>query len=244
LIERFETISESQIDTQMYTQDSTQALSREIDFLRKDLRSIALSLGLSPIRRIKSAERMSRRVVESHCPECGEAIEYKQKKSPRSVKIVKCKACNTELISRYDIEKEFVLDKRHIAMEQITCPSCKTGCEVKLDTLPNSSLVVKCNNCKVNMTITRTIDGISVKAEALTDEIVDLVKDSLPPQPWPQGVHKAVADKLGLPNQIVSEAILKLIRKGVFKPQIDGRLYVPQSTVIKKKSKGKEIDKG
>lgn len=245
LIERFETISESQIDTQMYAQDSTQALTKEIDSLRRDLRSIAVNLGLTPIRLARSSERKPRReTVETPCPACGENLSYKQRANPKSIKSFKCKSCNTKIISRYDVEKGFILEKRHMAQEQITCPSCNTVCEVELDTYPNSSVVVQCDNCKHNMTVTRTIDGIRIKAKALTNDIVELVKNSLPPQPWPGGIHKTVADKLGLSHGLVSEAISKLIRMGVFNPQVDGRIYVPQSTVIKKKSKSKEIDKG
>lgn len=240
IVERLDAVSESQIYSQQYTQDSTQALTKEMDSLRKELRSVALSLGLSPVRLIKSRERKLRNVVESHCPECGEVIEYRQKKRPRSIKIVKCKACNAELISRYDVEKEFILEKRHIAQEQITCPSCKTTLEVKLDTLPNSSLVVKCHNCQEQMTITRTQDGIGIKAKALTEEIIESVKDSLPPQPWPKGVNKSVADKLGLSADIVSEAITKLIRRGVFKVQFDGKTYVPEPSIVKRKSQAKK----
>lgn len=251
VIERLDSVSESQVYSQRYTQDSTQALSGEIDSLRKDLRSIALSLGLSPIRRIKSAERMSRRVVESHCPECGEAIEYKQKKSQKSIKKVKCKACNIELISRYDKEKGFILEKRHVAKEQITCPLCKTECEVELDTFPSSSLSVECKNCHAQVMVIRTMQGVTIKtqgihadAEVLTDEIVELVKNSLPPQPWPTGINKAVAEKLGLPPRLVSEAITKLILLGVCDLQLYGKIYVPKSSVVEKKSKGREIDEG
>ena len=90
------------------------------------------------------------------------------------------------------------------------------------------------------MTITRTKDGIRIKTNALTDEIIKKVKDSLPPQPWPKGVSKSVADKLELPHELVSEAIQKLIRKGTFYAQIDGRLYMPKTSVVKKKLRDRE----
>ena len=52
---------------------------------------------------------------------------------------------------------------------------------------------------------------------------------NLPPQPWPTGTSKDVAEKLGLPVKIVSEAIAKLIREGVFDLQYYGKLYIPKS---------------
>jgi predicted Zn finger-like uncharacterized protein len=235
-----ESISESQIDTQQYAKDSAQALTKEIESLRRELRSVVLSLGLPPIGLMKSSEKKARNIVESRCPECGEPIKYKQKKSPRSIKTIKCTACGAELISRYDAEKEFVLEKHHIAQEQIICPNCETTCEVKLDTLPNSSVIVKCQKCQEKITVTRTVDGISIKTEPLTEKIIESVKDSLPPQPWPKGVNKSVADKLGLPADIVSEAITKLIRRGVFKVQFNGKTYVPEPSIVKRKSQAKK----
>jgi hypothetical protein len=45
------------------------------------------------------------------------------------------------------------------------------------------------------------------------------------PQPWPPGRARAVADQLGLPLPTVSTVIKALISQGVFKLQIDGKLY-------------------
>jgi predicted RNA-binding Zn-ribbon protein involved in translation (DUF1610 family) len=252
LIERLEAISESQMDTQQYAQDSTQALAKEIVSLRRDLRAIAVNLGLTPIRLAKFSERKPRReAVETHCPACGAGVTYKQRANPKSIKAFKCEACGAKLFSRYDAEKGFTVEIRHVAAEQVPCPSCKTMCDVELDIFPRSSLAVQCSNCQARMTITRTIDGIDVKtqqigieSEVLTDDIVELVKNNLPSQPWPTGINKSVADKLGLRRQVVAYAIQKLIRKGVFKPQIDGKLYVPMSSATKQKSQSKQSGEG
>lgn len=242
LIDRLETLSESQIDTQKYAQDSTETLSREMESIRRDIRSIASSLGLTHVRLPKPFVRKLRVDVSNACPECGQLVEYRQKEEVRSIKKVICKSCNAELVATYDPDKKFILQKRTVAQEQVTCPACKTPITVQLDTYPNLPRSVECTNCHVQLIITRTGSKISAKIhktspepKLLTNEILESVKNNLPPQPWPEGTSKVVAEKLGLSPRIVSEAISKLMQSGVFDLQYYGRLYVPKS----KKSKAK-----
>jgi len=250
LVERLEAISASQIDTQRYAQDSSEALAREMASIRKDMRSMASGLGLPSFILGKPYQRkITRAQVERHCPQCGEVMVYQQKKNPKSVKLVRCRSCNEDFISRYDTEREFILEKRQTVKEQIACPTCHVSFEVQLDTFPSSSLGIECNNCHSLLTVTRTRDGIAIRtkethaeAKMLTDDIVELVKNNLPPQPWPAGTNKAVAEKLGLPRKLVSDAIAKLVRMGVYKLQFDGKVYVPEPSIKKKRSK--EIDSG
>jgi len=247
LIDKLEDITASQIDTQIYAQDSTETLSREMESMRRDIRSMASSLGLTPVRLTKSVVRgrKARVHVSNACPECGQQIEYRQKEDVRSVKKVKCKACDAELIATYNPDEKFILQKRILAQEQVACPACETPTTVELDTYPNSSLVVECTNCHAQLIIKRTYSGVttnihkpSPEPKQLTDEILELVKNNLPPQPWPEGTSRDVAEKLGLPRSTVSAAIAKLIRNGVFDVQYYGKLYVPKS----QKSKAKVND--
>lgn len=249
LVERLKLLSESQIDTQIYAQDSTEALSKELVSIRKDIRSMASSLGLTPIRLTKSiATRPPKTNVKNTCPECGQVIEYRQRSNTKSIKTLKCKSCGVELISTYDLEKEFILQKRSISQEQIACPTCNNTVVVNLDTFPNSSLIVECNSCHSLLVVTRTKEGVTVnksqqiktETDTLNDEIIELVKNNLPPQPWPTGTTKEVADKLGLPPRIVSEAITKLTLNGVFDLQYYGKLYVPKSKKSKIPVKGSQ----
>lgn len=56
----------------------------------------------------------------------------------------------------------------------------------------------------------------------ITDDFLDLVKQELPAQPWPAGVHKTIAEQLGCSNSKVYRSIDLLIEKGFFKEQKDG----------------------
>lgn len=64
--------------------------------------------------------------------------------------------------------------------------------------------------------------GVSLHWSTLDENQIQLVADRLPPQPWPQGIHKMVAKDLGLSNRKVSQAIQILITRGVFRVQSDG----------------------
>lgn len=252
LIERLEAISESQIDTQQYAQDSTQALTKEIDSLRRNMRSIALNLGISPISMPRISSKKPRHAVETHCPACGADVAYKQRANPKSIKAFKCAACGAKLFSKYNVEKGFTVEIRRVVAEQVTCPSCGATCEVELDILPGSSAVVGCENCQKIITVTRTLDGIRLqpkaiqpkeihtKAERLTEEIIQSVRDNLPLQPWPKGIHKSVADELQISHSLVKDAIQELIKKGIFNPQIDGKVYVPKAEVEKQESEAND----
>jgi len=110
--------------------------------------------------------------------------------------------------------------------------------------------MIECSNCHSQLIVTRTRTEVAVKTqkthtspEILTDEIVEQVKNSLPPQPWPTGTSKEIADKLGLPPRIVSDAITKLVQMGVFELQYYGKLYVPKSKKAKTQTKNSQDGK-
>jgi len=70
--------------------------------------------------------------------------------------------------------------------------------------------------------------------------MVKAIAAELPEQPWPQGIHKVVAEKLNLPVKDVSRAITDLIRDGVFTDQVNGILLPRQENDL---SFGEDIGK-
>jgi hypothetical protein len=235
LIDRLESLSDSQVDAQKYAEDTTQTLSREMESIRRDIRSMASTLGLTPVRFTKPFPRKARVDVSTTCPQCGQPVEYRQKEDVKSVKTFKCKSCNAQLVATYDRDNKFMLQKRVLAQEQVTCLICNTPITIQLDTVANASRLVQCTNCHSQLTATRTVSGITLKTRkitpqpvSLTPEILELVRNTLPPQPWPVGTSKLIAEKLGLPPRIVSEAIAKLTLRGDIDLQYFGKLYVPK----------------
>ena len=61
-----------------------------------------------------------------------------------------------------------------------------------------------------------------IEENEITDEFLELVKAELPKQPWPAGVHKTIAAKLGCTNGKVYRSIDMLIEKGYCREQKDG----------------------
>jgi len=238
IVERFQLLSDAQLDTQRYTQDSTEALSKELISIKKDIRSMAATLGVTPMRINKTIQKKPPKIeVNSLCPSCNQAIKYRQRTNINSVKTFTCQNCGAQLISTYDPTKEFTIQKRVIAKELIECPTCKNNISFDLDTLPDSFITVLCDKCNNQLDIIRNKNGlIDYNANTVTDAIVELVKNALPPQPWPTGTTSDIAVKLGIPHAVVSGAINKLIRKGVFKVQYYGKLYTPLSKKLKDKT--------
>lgn len=62
------------------------------------------------------------------------------------------------------------------------------------------------------------------KIKKVSEEIIELVRYSLPAQPWNKGIHKEIASKIGISNGKVSASIETLIKRGLFKDQIDGQI--------------------
>ena len=65
----------------------------------------------------------------------------------------------------------------------------------------------------------------SVETPAVvTEELIAQVRAELPGQPWPTGTHRPIRAKLGLSSITYNRIVDELIRRGVFKKQIDGGL--------------------
>lgn len=58
----------------------------------------------------------------------------------------------------------------------------------------------------------------------IDDDFIEIVREMLPQQPWPTGVHKRIASRLGCQNAKVSRAIEILIQNNIFQKQINGQI--------------------
>jgi hypothetical protein len=64
----------------------------------------------------------------------------------------------------------------------------------------------------------------SPRTKFVSEDTLQAVRELLPAQPWPTGVHKIVAQALGISNGLASAAIRKLISRNEFKDQIGGKV--------------------
>lgn len=214
---------------------SQKELKSEIEGLRKELRIMASSLGMSPVAISQPPVRFVRpESVEKPCPQCGEILIYKQKRREGLPKAIRCKTCDTKLISRYTETEGFTLETRQLKSEAFTCAECNAPLEAFVDAFISSNSKVKCDQCGVEMLISRGSDGLNVKPLArkqtlikrpdVNEEIVIKVKEKLPNQPWPVGVHHEIATELDLKPSLVYSAISQLISRGDFQPQQEGKI--------------------
>jgi predicted RNA-binding Zn-ribbon protein involved in translation (DUF1610 family) len=241
IVGRLETLWDAQVDSVHDGHYESDNLKVELDEIRKDLRSVVSAQGLTQVK-IRRKIRTSKQDVQGKCPQCGIDVSYRQRPIARSWKALECQSCGTKFLSRYREEQGFVLERRMFAHEKTQCLSCSSILNVELDTCPGSSAIASCEGCKEVMRVSRNADGtINVKLSGhsqrvlskqqkvqFTDDVIQKVKEKLPQQPWPKGIHKSIAEDLNLHPTLVNRAINELIRRGIFKPQIDGRLFIPE----------------
>lgn len=206
----------------------------QLGLLREDLSKLIGDItGRRPVPVI--SRKSIRRDVVEECPKCGGSIQYRQKAKNNTAKKVECKLCKNKFVSKFDsTNKKFYLELNEDLIEKVECESCKNTISAALSTFPGSATALDCEKCKAKYRMIRTVDGtITLRrieaalpiAKELTPDLLEKVKLALPDQPWERGIHKAVANEVGLSNSLVTKAIRKLIEDGTFNEQIDGELY-------------------
>src|SRR5262249_50306535 len=114
------------------------------------------------------------------------------------------------------------------------CPVCRGEVNGMLELLPGRMTTVSCSTCRSEVQLTRAKNEVRAKLVSvrtaspeimLNDDLLMRVRLAMPPQPWPKGAAKDAAARLGLPHDLVSTAIQRLISNGTFQLQIDGKLY-------------------
>lgn len=81
---------------------------------------------------------------------------------------------------------------------------------------------------KIPDTTAGQVPQVSVEID---EEFLQRVRDTMPPQPWPTGAAKEAATKLNVPANAVTKAISALVDRGVFKLQVDGKLFIRDEKV-------------
>lgn len=233
-------------------QDNTDSLKREFESMKKELRLLVTDTVGTPLKIGRPSKNKSNN-VEKLCPNCSVPITYRQKAKAASVKALKCASCNSQLFSRFDELEGFIVEARTVVPVEAVCLKCAAQLRIPLDTFPGSSVITTCATCETQMRISRARDGIRIAPTPVssppklkepvepTEEIILTVKEHLPLQPWPKDTHKALAAQLGLSKNLVYKSMSELIRRGFFKPQIDGKLYVAESTSGSDVSEGQTL---
>ena len=239
VVERLAALEALQRDTSPSDLEDTTATKLQLEALRRDIRALAGEIG-APFPAIRRPPGHIRSKILEKCPNCRAEVVYRHKGKTGSRKGLTCTNCGSNLISLRLDENTFELRARRQHDETITCPACRHSSTVSLDELPGTMLTAPCIHCTANLRITRGPNAINVVDLAttslqpkftLTNELLDAVKQHLPPQPWPKGTAKAVAERLGLPLPHVQRAVQQLIRQGDFMDQVDGQLVTTEEKI-------------
>lgn len=238
LLERFESISNSQLETQKTSQErSTSALRTELDSLKREIRILMSQIGGVSARRPISASPKTRE-MEMSCHECGNPLQYTQKCKKKNSKLVKCHKCGTCYVSSFDGTQLQVFKRQEVA-ETIECPTCRNSLKIELDNAPSGRPYVRnCPVCNHGVHVSRGVRGILIRAiravtsdrsetQELPPEFVEKVKRLMPPQPWPPNTTESIARANEIDVQMMRLAVRRLIVSGDFYAQIDGKLFTP-----------------
>lgn len=127
------------------------------------------------------------------------------------------------------------------------CPNCNQSLTYRQRNSETSRKSVVCPECKQKFRSSwNEKDGFILSPQAkgesvypkkvAPEELIEIVKKEMPSQPWDKGASKILATKLRQHHADVDRAVQELIKRGVFKMQIDGVLYEP----IEKKDEASE----
>lgn len=211
-----------------------EGLARQIEIMKKDMRLLMAGVSGSHVAGSKAVKRKSRQELVRACPGCANELRYTQRSKRNSVKSIYCNSCSSLIYSRYSVDlDDFVLDLKEVRREEAACPECGADIVFELDSEAHTKKHIKCDACGSGLIVSRRPSGgflingdlTQINVSALTEQDIINVQNALPVQPWPKGIHKQVSEKLGMSNAAVMRATRELIRRGVFKEQIDGVLY-------------------
>lgn len=243
LAEKIENIIKAKPDDPKISQTEVVKIGKQISDLRKELNFAMNSVSGTFIRTPRNTSQTKKLDVVLPCPYCETELTYRQRPKVSSFKLVPCANCKHKSYAKWDDVIGFSLVKEENVEEKYSCPWCDTEIITSLSNFPHSKAISICQNCKGSSQIIRTANAkfnihqigspnaaptpvTHIKVE-IDEEKLELIRQLVPDQPWEKGMHKSVAEKACLPINIVRYHISELIRRGIFKPQIDGILYEP-----------------
>jgi len=232
LLERLDSLQHATLDsTQSHHDEEREHLFSEVASIRNELRFLASRVSGVPVVPTRVPKKSD---VQKPCPNCGHILQYRQKSKAKNVKGMQCTKCGARLCSR-EADGDFILSPRTLVDDNVTCPSCGQRLGIKMDPVPGSVLDIDCLHCKVALRVSRGHTGLRSRLRGqakagnppmpLGEEFLGRVADLMGTQPWAKGQSQIVAGTLDVSPRLVGRATQELIRRGVFKPQIDGKLY-------------------
>jgi transcription elongation factor Elf1 len=212
-------------------QSSQEMLAKELQLIKSDLLSALDSMGVR-IAAPRVPRAKPQQVIMLKCPDCGCDIPILARFINKN-KMLTCGNCHSSL-SATSTDGVISLMRADIVESVTDCPKCGHENMVSVFNKLGSSKNTICSNCGTpyschvsNLGVVASINQKLIEDEAYKENIIEQVRQCLPAQPWPAGVHQMVAKKLSLTPSRVSWAIHELIKRGIFMPQKDGVVLQP-----------------
>src|ERR1700690_4018157 len=175
--------------------------------MRYEFTTIALGLGGG--RPAPSPLGFARSKSSLPCPSCQRAIGVGTRGGKVLFKTRTCPSCHERLVIRPLINGEPTIERRGLREETVVCPRCGSRQNIFIENISYATAKGVCNNCNLEYRANRKVEEITCKPVNLDIEtlFVKSVREALPSQPWPKGIHTEIAAKLGTNGKEVQKAI-------------------------------------
>lgn len=249
LTEKLDRLNPIAIEQIAGTGVAVNSLVREVEKIKRDLKFVAsdVTSGIWTTRKIPSEKTL----YKFSCPSCSATLSARIRSRQGSVKAVTCDRCSERLVATVVSMGEVSIHRRETIFEIGDCPACGYQNRCGLDELVGASIEFECKECGTPLRGLRSSNGFelvisnrvqAVKRRApLTLELLNAIKEALPPQPWPRGTREKVAVALNLDDKVVQKGIAQLIMRGDFQDQYKGLLCTPEEKLLLINSLGKDL---
>lgn len=209
-------------------QSSQEMLAKELQLIKADLSFALDSMGVRSAT-VRPPRIKPHQVVILKCPDCGCDVPVLARFVNKN-KLLSCGNCHSSL-SANTVDGVVALARTDIIESVTECPNCKHENMVSINNKLGTSKNIACAECGTPYSCHVSSAGVIasnnkklIDDEAYKESVIELVRQRLPAQPWPRGIHQQLAKDISLTPSRVSWAIHQLIARGVFKPQMNGEV--------------------
>ncbi len=148
----------------------------------------------------------------------------------------------------YDVARERIIGSAGLLVRQsfrsaILSGLEETGIYDQLEDSTKELIRTTLRNTELSIAAAEAPAWRPTRLVQMDDELLKEVASNLPVGPWPQGIHKAIALKLGISNGLASDAISQLLETGtVTKPA--GQTVAPMANASTASTQGTATVKG
>ena len=214
-----------QLEGTMNTETQMEMMEDRIQEVQQELEQ---KIGQLPFVSWRRQKIRRRRKVGVVCIACDSSTEIMIKTKPGSRRYWRCPSCKTfhDIVTQEGDDYDFNLAETEVV--EVECVLCHSKHQLSLPLYPGVTLRTECPECDLSFDVARSKEGVKCCANPkknLPEKFISKIRVLLPPRSnWEQGIHKRIAEKLGVSNGIVTQAITILIERGEVEAAPEGIL--------------------